>query len=241
MQIRTFLKESFIDYPNKISSVVFVPGCNYKCPACHVKHLLEKGENIDERELFNYLNSRKGWIEGIVISGGEPTSQFGLVDFTKKCKDLGLFVKLDTNGTGWATLGELLKEKTVDYVAMDIKGPPNLYRKIVGKDIDLRDDVEKGIMTVQNFPDYEFRTTVVPIIEDDSAIRWITADEMKKMAEWIKGFTWRKEPRYYLQHFVPRKGELLDSRLEDFPQTPEELMQESLKAVKEILPNCRIR
>jgi pyruvate formate lyase activating enzyme len=242
MQIRDFIKESFIDYPGKISAVVFSSGCNYKCPACHAKRLLEKGNNIDEKVFFDYLDSRKGWIDAVVLCGGEPTLQHDLIYFARKIKERGLLVKLDTNGSEFGTLMDLREENLIDYVAMDVKGPPSIYADLIGREfIDARDGYEKSIATVSHFPDYEFRTTVVPVVRRDGEISFLTPEEIGQTAKLIYDCTGVNEHKYFLQKFVPRKGELLDSQLENFPETPNDLMERALEEIKLYLPNAKIR
>jgi len=243
MQIRNFVRESFIDYPGKIPScVVFTPRCNYKCPSCHAKHLLENGKNIEEEEFFDYLDSRKGWIEGVVICGGEPTLQAGLMHFCEKLKKRNLSVKLDTNGNDFITLKKLLEEKLIDYAAMDVKGPEQIYADLTGKEfLDARDGYEKAIGIVPGFPDYEFRTTVVPVVRRNEKASFMTPEEIGETAKLIYDCTGNREHKYFIQTFVPRKGELVDSRLEEFPETPFELMEKMRKEAEKYLPNCRIR
>ena len=137
MKIGQFLKESVNNYSGKISSVVFSAGCNYRCPACHAKHILDGKSNIDEDEVFNYLESRKGWIEGVVLCGGEPTLQKGLPAFAWRIKSRGFDVKLDTNGSNPGMIENLLKEKIVDYVAMDVKAPKEIYPLAAGKNVEI--------------------------------------------------------------------------------------------------------
>jgi len=245
MQIRNFLRESYNDFPGKVpSAVIFVPGCNYNCPACHAKHLLGEGKNMEEKEFFDYLNIRKGWIEGVVICGGEPALQHSLPSFLKKIKKRGLAVKLDTNGSNYVVLGDLLKERLVDYVAMDVKGPPQLYADLTGQEfVDARDGYEKAIAVVSQFPDYEFRTTAVPVVRREGEISFLTAQEIGETAKLIYDCTGSREHKYFLQPFVPHKGEgiLLDSRLEEFPETPRGLLEEMKKEAVKYLPNCQIR
>jgi len=242
MQIRNFRRESFIDFPLTMASVVFSPGCNYKCPSCHAKHLLEEGKNMDEKEIFDYLESRKSWIEGIVLCGGEPTLQPDLIYFAEKIKKMGFAIKLDTNGSRFAILQELKESKLIDYVAMDVKGPRELYPNLVGREfLDRRDDYEKAIMIVSQFPDYEFRTTVVPVIRDEGKISFMNPKEIGETAKLIYDCIGGSNHKYFLQKFVPRENGLLDSRLESFSETPMEILEEGKKEAMKYLPNCRIR
>ena len=126
--IYDFISVSFIDYPGKIAATVFVSGCNSRCPYCHNSSLISVKEGIcDEADIFKYLKSRKGRIDGICITGGEPTLWKGLKNFIERVKALDLCVKLDTNGSRPEKLKELINENLIDYIAMDIKAPPNKY------------------------------------------------------------------------------------------------------------------
>lgn len=245
MKISGFLSQSFQDYEGGLSSVVFTPGCNYKCPACHASSFVFGDSNYDMDAILKLLDRKKDYVKKLVITGGEPTLQSDLVAFIRDAKRIGLAVKLDTNGSINSVLQELLRERDlVDYVAMDVKGPPYLYEKIIGKTIDLRDDVEKGMSIVTRFPDYEFRTTVVPINRTDNgknAINFMTVEEAADMAQWMVRVTGSNQHKHYLQPFVPRKGELVDSRLEDFPETPLGLLNEMQREISKYLPNCKVR
>ena len=158
-----FRKVSVIDYPGKISSVVFFGRCDYQCPSCHAKQIMQRRKEIPKKDFFDYLDSRKGLVDAVVLCGGEPTLHHDLEGFARKIKERELLVKLDTNGSNYEIISSLIDRKLVDYVALDIKGPPSLYNQLVGKNIDLRDDVEKAIGIIQNAPDFEFRTTAVPV------------------------------------------------------------------------------
>jgi pyruvate formate lyase activating enzyme len=167
-----FQRNSLIDYPGKIASVVFTQGCNLKCFYCHNKSLWgEKGENqIDVEEVFEHLEKRKGVLDGVVITGGEPTLQKDLVSFVKRIKDLGLLVKLDTNGTDPVKLKYLLDQKLVDYIAMDIKASSEKYDKISGVKVSL-ENIKKSIEIIKTSGvDYEFRTTFCTPELDDQDI-----------------------------------------------------------------------
>ena len=241
MRIGSLNEGNFQDYDEGLCSVIFTLGCNYRCPVCHAKNLLE-GENCyKEEEILNRIRRKKDYIKRVVICGGEPTLQLDLVSFARKLKESGS-VKLDTNGSQYSVLQELKEQGLIDYVAMDVKGPPKLYPTIVGREyLDLRDEVEKGMAITSQFPDYEFRTTVVPVIRDEDKISFMTVEEVVSMAKWIVEITGSDEHRYYLQPFVPRKGELVDSRFGEFPETSKELLEEMQKEVKKYLPNCRVR
>jgi pyruvate formate lyase activating enzyme len=232
-----------IDYPGKLASVVVSPKCNYRCPACHSPEIVNGDANIEDREFFKYLESQKKWLDGVVLCGGEPTIQPGIFEFARKIKDMGFAIKLDTNGSHYAILRELLEDKVIDYVAMDVKGPTELYNNLTGKQIDPRDNLYKAISIVSQFPGYEFRTTVVPVIRDDagSDISFLTPDEIAETAKMICENTQSNKHSYYLQRFVPRKDGLLDRRLESFPETPLSLLEEMLGKARVYLPRTEIR
>lgn len=250
MEIANWQKESFIDYEGKLSTLVFTPKCNYNCGYCHNPELKNFNGSIDEKIVLDYLKSKKGkgWIDAIVISGGEPTIQSGLKDFAKKVNDLGFLVKLDTNGAEYKVLQELKNEKLVDYVAMDVKGPIELYPLIVGKKyIDIRDSVGKGISIVSQFPNFEFRTTVSVIYEDGKP-RWMSPEEIGKTAELIKDWiSTKNEIKYILQPFkaiekIDGNGEFAKENLpKEFHETPLKHLEKCLIAAQKYIPNSKIR
>jgi pyruvate formate lyase activating enzyme len=166
MKITRFLRESYSDYPGKVASVVFTQACNYKCPSCHAKQILNSDYSVSQEQVLQYLNPRKGFVNAVVLCGGEPILQPDIKNFVKQIKDLGFFVKLDTNGSHPEILQDLLKENLVDYAAMDIKGPPYLYKQLAGSPININ-NLKKAISIVAKFPDYEFRTTICPLIRQD--------------------------------------------------------------------------
>ena len=163
MKIGGFVKNSFVDYPGLICSVIFTVGCNLRCWYCHNSHLFDDRQKlVREQEIFDFLSSHKGFIDAVVISGGEPTLQGDLIEFIKAIKKLGYKVKLDTNGTNFEVLRALIEGKLVDYVAMDIKAPLEDYIKIVGVDCNL-EDVKKSVgLLLEGQVESEFRTTFSP-------------------------------------------------------------------------------
>lgn len=245
MEIAGFQKESFIDYPGKISSVIFTPRCNYRCPGCHAKELLTTNNRIPGKGVLNYLDSKRDWIDGVVFCGGEPTMEKGLEDFLYKVKEMGFKTKLDTNGSMPLILENLEHNGFLDYVAMDVKAPKYLYgdvigdsRNIVGK-IKKIEESMKILSNSQNL-NYEFRTTIVPV-EKNGKIDYLSKKEVIDTAKWIVQTTKKNNHKYFLQVFVPREDQLINSKLEKIAETPYEYMVELKKAVLDILPNTEIR
>ena len=171
MRIASLQKQSFIDWEGKTVAVVFTKGCNFRCGYCHnpslvLPHLLNRAPDISEKEIFDYLQNRKNWLDGVVITGGEPTIHADLPEFMAAIKKPGFQIKLDTNGTNPAMLKELINNKLVDYVAMDIKTVPEAkkYTEVVGiKDDRVMDKISSSIKLLRNENiKYQLRTTIIP-------------------------------------------------------------------------------
>jgi pyruvate formate lyase activating enzyme len=247
---------TMINYPRKIALEVYTTGCNYRCPACHARKLVfpEKEFESGMAEIDSRISSQRGWIDGITICGGEPTIQFGLKPFMQECRSRGLKTKLDTNGSDYSKLGNLLEEGLIDFVAMDVKGPFHLYARLTGQEhVDERDRFMKPMAVVSRnwHPgyEYEFRTTIVPIIRDNGEITWMTPEEAEEMARQIRMNSQdEQDTSYVIQKFVARpKEDMIDPRLssdslpEDMHQTPLPLMEKIEQAVRKYLPRARIR
>lgn len=192
MEIHGFNKTTLLDYPGHVAATVFTGNCNFRCPFCHNAGLvLDPGEQetIYEEEVLAYLKKRQGILEGVCITGGEPTLQPNLRNFIQKVKELGYLVKLDTNGYHPEVLWALLDEKLLDYVAMDIKASRENYARAAGvKRMDLaRIEESVGILKSCDIP-YEFRTTVVKGIH--------SIEEFETIGRWLEGCC-----AYYLQAF----------------------------------------
>jgi pyruvate formate lyase activating enzyme len=203
MNIAGLQKTSLIDYPGNICATVFLPGCNMRCPFCHNPGLVEyAGEAcIGIAEFLDFLERRVKVLDGVCITGGEPTLQCDLMALVRQIKTLGLKVKLDTNGTNSAMLQELINLGYVDYVAMDIKGARDKYLDIVRTSIDM-EDIDKSVEVLKNSSiDYEFRTTVVPGL--------VMLEDLIDIAKWLSGAR-----LYVLQQFRPTKS-LLDPSLQE--------------------------
>jgi pyruvate formate lyase activating enzyme len=180
MKIGGFQKTSLLDYPDRISAIVWTSGCNFRCPFCYNRKLaLGTAELFPQDEILSFLSKRKELLEGVVISGGEPLLQDGLVDFIKRVKNLRLLVKVDTNGAFPEQLDELLSSELVDYVAMDVKAPKKKYHELSGIDVDLS-KIEASINLIKNKARaYEFKTTFVPNL--------LIKEDIVEIAEWLKG------------------------------------------------------
>lgn len=162
LAVKGLQKTSFIDYPGKIACVIFLGGCNFRCPYCHNGHLVSgDADLIPIEEVYSFLQKRIGILEAVVVSGGEPTL-YGeaLVELLKTIKEMGFEIKLDTNGTNPALLTEIINLDLVDYVAMDVKAPMSKYGQMAGADVDVSKITNSVGILKESGVDYEFRTTV---------------------------------------------------------------------------------
>ncbi len=168
-------KLTLLDYPEKTACTIFTYGCNFRCPFCHNALLVtEKAEGIiDEEEVLSFLKKRQGILDGVCITGGEPTNQKDLIPFMKKIKDMGYLVKLDTNGYNPDVLGEILSQGLADYVAMDLKNSEEKYPLTAGTEIDTEKILRSINLIKEKAPDYEFRTTVVSEFHNEEDVEKI--------------------------------------------------------------------
>ena len=216
MRIGGFQKFSLIDYPGKVSAIVFTQGCNFRCSYCHNPKLVNPelfSEPIPEKEVLSFLEMRKGLIDSVVITGGEPLLQPDVEDFIKEVKEMGYAVKLDTNGSNPRRLEELLSMNLLDYIAMDYKAPIEKYSSIVCTEVNI-DYMKKSLMMVikSSFP-YEVRTTL---------FRGLTTDDILRMMEELNAYG---VENYYLQMGEDRgQQDFAQSFLGDMP-----LLFESLR------------
>ncbi len=212
MIISGIQKTTFIDYPGKIATTVFLAGCNFRCPFCHNRNLVLNEmwlQKISPEEILSYLKKRSKYLEGVCVTGGEPLIYNDIASFLSSVKKIGLLVKLDTNGANPRLLKDLYDQKLLDYVALDIKSTPEKYAEVSGVNIDL-DKIKESIRLVMAGPiPYEFRSTILP--------RFHSEADIEKMARFIKGAR-----LYYLQNFVPRNT-LDQSFMKERGFTPDEL------------------
>ncbi|MCH5198902.1 MAG: anaerobic ribonucleoside-triphosphate reductase activating protein [Oscillospiraceae bacterium] len=191
MNIQGFQKLTMLDFPGKTACTVFTGGCNLRCPFCHNVPLVlsPEKEGIDENEIFSYLDKRRGVLDGVAITGGEPLIQRDIADFIKKIKSEGFLVKLDTNGFFPSALEDLLNEGLIDYVAMDVKNSREKYALTCGREnLDLSPFEKSLKLLKQGKTEYELRTTVIK--------EFHTVSDIESICRWIEG-----APRYYLQAF----------------------------------------
>lgn len=166
-------KTTLVDYPGRVACVLFTIGCNFRCSWCHNPELsfpalAAKQPAMAEDKILEFLESRRGLLQGVCITGGEPTIHSDLKDFIRRVKEMGFLIKLDSNGHNPDVLEDLVKEKLLDYIAMDIKNRPEKYAETVGLAVNLP-KIRRSIEIVKSLDDYEFRTTVVPrlVLEED--------------------------------------------------------------------------
>ena len=231
MIIHGFQKMTLLDYPGKIACIIFTAACNLRCPFCHNAGLvtkIEDTERICENEILAYLKKRQGILDGVCITGGEPTLQRDLADFIRKIKALGYAVKLDTNGTNPETLSALLDEGLLDYVAMDIKNTQQKYALTVDRpDFDLA-PIQKSIdLLLEGRVDFEFRTTVVA--------EYHTPEDIAQIAQWIT-----PAKKYFLQPFVD-SGNVIGSSDGHLHAPDATTLNEMLTAAQMTIPAAVLR
>jgi len=233
MFFRGWQKQSLIEWPGNVSTVVFMSGCNFSCPWCYNRDLVLNSEHLPkifEEEVLEYLNKNKDFLDALVVTGGEPTlcSNSGdLLLFFEKIKRAGFLVGMETNGTHPKFIEKLLKNKLIDYLAMDIKAPLNheKYNQLAGVEIDL-DNIKKSINLIKGSDiDYEFRTTVVTGL--------LTVDDIREIAREIKGAR-----RYVLQKFRSENSLLAEDKIS---KNAQELDLNALAREINPLVKCLIR
>ena len=228
MRIQGLQKLTLLDYPEKTACTVFTAGCNFRCPFCHNASLvvhISKETEIAEKEFFSFLEKRKGVLDGVCISGGEPLLQPDIEVFLQKIKDLGYAVKLDTNGSFPNKLKWLVEQGLVDYVAMDIKNCKEAYGLTAGMDnIDLDAVCESVSYLKEGHVPYEFRTTVVK--------NYHLKENFELIGQWLQG-----SEKYFLQNFVD-SGDLINGKVRGCSK---EEMEEFLQTVQKYVPSAKLR
>lgn len=215
MNIAGFQANSFVDYPSHIAATVFVGGCNMRCWYCHNEQILDTKDFLNQDEVLAKIEKNKLFLDGVVVSGGEPTLQSDLEDFIDKIKAMGLDVKLDTNGKRPDVLRKLLPTGKIDYVAMDVKAPLDKYHLVTPTTNESKDVLTDSIEIISTSGvDYEFRMTVIP---------QLTVDDIVAVAKTLEG-----KKAFYLQQYIDHgKG---------FSSHPREFFMEAQKAASQFVP-----
>ena len=228
MKIGGFQKTSLLDYPDRISAIVWTSGCNFRCPFCYNKKLaIGTAELFPEDEILSFLSKRKHLLDAVVISGGEPLLHDDLIDFIHRIKNLHLLVKIDTNGGFPDKLDDLLEHHLIDYVAMDVKAPKKKYHQLSGSKVDIS-EIEKSIDLIKTrAPAYEFKTTFIPGI--------LIKEDIVEIGKWLNG-----AETYFLQQFK-RLLPLVSKDLETAVSYPKEYVYETLAAIKPFFKRCAVR
>nr|WP_277995672.1 MULTISPECIES: anaerobic ribonucleoside-triphosphate reductase activating protein [Moorella] len=221
---------SLVDFPGEVCTTVFYGGCNFRCPWCHNADLVLRPFTLPEispEEVLNLLSRRRSWVQAVCITGGEPSLAPGLEEFIRSLKSCGFKVKLDTNGTHPGILARLLTDGLLDYVAMDVKAPPEKYNLLAGTKVDL-ESVRESIAFIKNSRiAYEFRTTVVPglLLEQD----------LLAIGRLLRGAR-----RYVLQQYQPA-GTLLDADFQALRPYPGATLQSMAQKLHSFIHKVDIR
>ena len=226
MNIQGLQKMTLLDYPGKVACIVFTGGCNLRCPFCHNGSLVKQplANTNMQQQVLDYLHRRRGLMEGVVITGGEPLLQPDLADFIATVKNMGYLVKLDTNGALPQRLAAIVATGNVDYIAMDIKSSPEGYPVASGSDIDIENFRRSVEIIKQSGIDHEFRTTAVKGIH--------RVEDFRAVAQWIG-----PNEKYFIQKYVD-SGDILGGGCGGF--SPAEY-DEILASVQEIIPQAKLR
>lgn len=230
MKIIGFIETSLLDWDGHIVASIYLPGCNFRCPYCHNKNAVLNPDSFDEvpmEYIESYVSENKDFLDGIVVSGGEPTTHSDLADLLRKIKEFGLKVKLDTNGTNPDVLEHLISENLIDYIAMDVKAPLNKkYSDTAGVNVNL-DNIKRSIDIIQSSGiDYEFRTTVVPI--------FLSEDDVHSIISELSG-----SKKYALQQFRP--DYTLDPALSELKPYSSEIIMRLADAAQKVIKTVTIR
>ena len=228
MRIGGIIPSSLVDWDGKIVCTLFTIGCNFRCWYCHNPSLvLGNAGEISEEKVFLMLNDLKGWIDGVCVTGGEPTIHGDIVEFLTKIKELEYKIKVDTNGSHPEVLENILQEELADYIAMDIKAPMERYEEVVGVKVDTA-RIEKSIsLIMESGVDHEFRTTMIPELDIEDYIA------IAKMIEGAK--------RYSLQFFRMERGVLNPKKIPAKIMMDESKAREIKRRIEEIVGEVRVK
>ena len=223
MKIKFIQKTTLIDYPDKVACTLFVHGCNFKCGFCHNPELVlvEGSRDLSKEEVLSFLDSRKNYLDGVCITGGEPLMNIDS-DLLRKAKSMGYLIKIDTNGSFPNVLQGLVSEGLVDYVAMDVKIDKENYEKITNAYADIG-KLERSMKIISTLPDYEFRTTILECFHNE--------ENMTRMMEWITSVIGSRIKRFSLQGFK-NKGKFINKNFVNEKDTSLEYLEKLKKVIE---------
>jgi len=232
MKISGLQKTTLSDYPGEVACTIFLHGCNFRCGFCHNPDLVTGAvtEGFSRENILGFLKERAGKLDAVCISGGEPLATLDL-DFVREIKALGYLVKIDTNGSFPEKLKELIDEKLVDYIAMDIKASKEKYPEVACASVDM-EKIEESIKMVHDFSNSEFRTTVVGRFHD--------AFIMRALGRWLNDVCGQKPKKYFLQGFK-KEGDFVDKSFVEEENVSEKYLEEIKECVDEYFEEVGVR
>ena len=241
MRIVGYLKTSFIEWPGKIAAVLFTPGCNFRCPFCHNSDLVDpakmaKLSTLKETEILADLKKRKKWIDGVVITGGEPTLQSDLASFLAKLKKLGFKTMIETNGSNPSVIRNLIIRKLVNFIAMDYKTTFSEYENVV-KNKNQKSKIKKTMkLILESGLPFEFRTTVVPGIHSEQVLPEMARELRNLNSELL---TLHSDLNWFLQSFRPKN--CLEKKFNQIKPFTQEEMDKFLRSIQKIIKSVKLR
>jgi pyruvate formate lyase activating enzyme len=232
MKIKAIQEVTLIDYPGEIACTLFFYGCNFRCGFCHNPELVLKSNEKDYSKdtILKFLKKRQGELEGVCITGGEPLMTLEK-SFLQKIKDLNYLIKLDTNGTFPDKLKELIDNKLIDFISMDVKSSQDKYNEITNSKVNLK-NIEKSMKLISNLKNYEFRITILEKFHDEK--------EIQKIAIWLNKIIGKKPKKFVLQGFK-NKGKFIDKKYNKIKDTKENYLKNLKNSIKDYFEEIEIR
>lgn len=240
MEIVGYFRTSLIEWPDKISSVIFVPGCNFRCPFCYNRNLVlnpKKLSRIPEKDILIDLEKRKKWVDGIVVTGGEPSLRPDLRKFLKKVKKIGLLTRIYTNGSNSRLLENLLKKRLLDAITMDIKGPlDERYSQAAGVSLNLEEILKSIRLILESGIEFQFATTVVPRLHKKKDL----IDLARGLAELVQIAGRNEQEVFWLWRQFQPKNTCINPRFSKMKPYSRREIKSFVREVKKICPKVKL-
>ena len=233
MKILGLQRTTLVDYPGKVACTIFLFGCNFRCGFCYNPLLVLGGDSeiFSESYILEFLERRRGKLDAVCVTGGEPLMTLD-VGFLKKIKAMGYLVKIDTNGSFPSRLKEMIDLGLVDYIAMDIKGSREYYSRVAGVNVNVN-KIEESIKMIYNFGSYEFRTTIVGRLHNESSV--------VSMAKWMNKICDGKPKRFFLQGFKKNEAGMIDQDFQNELNIDEKFLNELKDSIKDSFEELEVR